>query len=290
MNVKPGLVAPEAHQARKRLQDVLEKYYDAEYDLLPDAAQITRERIRMFREFDFGRVGRLELALLHAATANVVPSTFWLANCIFADDKLVKDLREEIDAFVRREGNKVIVKLPDIEERCPLLNRCYKESIRLSAVGTNNRRVMEDTTLTDSNGRTYVLKKGVNVQASMSTSHRMGDIWGKNADEFDPDRFMASGMNKDKRAASHGFGGGRNLCPGRHFAYAEMMSFMVGILAGFDVESTAERADGKKWMTPDMGVVLITGAVSKPEKLGEGFGARIRCREGWEDVEWVYEA
>jgi cytochrome P450 len=45
------------------------------------------------------------------------------------------------------------------------------------------------------------------------------------------------------------FGGGKHLCPGRHFAFTEVMSFVATIVYGFDISMADGSLDFK---TPKM--------------------------------------
>ncbi|KAI6778969.1 prostacyclin synthase [Emericellopsis cladophorae] len=133
---------------------------------------------------------------------------------------------------------------------------------------------MADTTISDGKGRTYLLEEGVNVQMPSEPLHGMTDVWGDDANVFHPARFMdiaknlSSATTKAKRASYIPFGGGKHLCPGRNFAFAENLGFMISLLMGFD----ASPLDGD-WATFKAPVAEQCGmasALSKPVSNGEG--------------------
>ena len=200
-------------------------------------------------------IGQMELALLHVSTANAIPTLFWLIAFIASDPALVASLREELPTVIttskskdgKREARVDITKLdPD----CPLLVSCYREVIRLVNSQLGTRRVMEDTTISDGK-TTYLLRKGWDVN-------------------------MPSGVSqKEEKRAYIPFGGGKHLCPGRNFAFAEILGFAAALVMGFDVE----KDDGGLIEVPDIRRASLGEAVSKPFGKGLAMGAKITRRE-----------
>ncbi|KAM0261216.1 hypothetical protein ACHAPA_009850 [Fusarium lateritium] len=290
INILPSITAAKAHQARARLQAALGEYYGARKYEHEAAAQIVRSRAGAFvkHKVPDAEIGHIELALLHVGTANTIPTLYWFFFHIFNRPELVTRLREEVLPVVQTDGDtKGVVDVTILDQKCPLLVSCYREAVRLSSQATGNRRVLEDTLVTDSNGKSYLLKKGENVQMSALVGHTL-DVWGKDISEFNPDRFVESGLKenseaeKAKRAAYTPFGGGRNLCPGRNFAFAENLGLVTCLLAGFDVT-----------LTGGPGIPVgrdcdFSQAAFKPVNNGEGFGVKIQRKEGWEKTQWSF--
>ncbi|KAJ3543484.1 hypothetical protein NM208_g3553 [Fusarium decemcellulare] len=293
MNIFPSITARSAYKARARLQAALGKFYGARKDHHEDAAQIVKNRAGVLRRYGISdvEVGHFELALLHVATANTIPTLFWFMAQIFTRPDLVQRLREEVlPAIERGDQNEVIIDITTLDQKCPLLVSCYREAIRLSNQAVGNRRILEDTTITDSKGNSYLLKKGMNIQMSAEVLHTMTDVWGQNVHDFDPERFIEKGSKessqaeKTKRASFVPFGGGRHLCPGRNFAFAENLGFVASLLLGFEISSEHSSA----FEVPPMQKCGFSEAAGKPVKFGEGFGAQIRKREGWESTKWSF--
>ncbi|TIC89847.1 25-hydroxycholesterol 7-alpha-hydroxylase [Colletotrichum higginsianum] len=274
----------------------LGEYYGNNRDHHEDASQIVRSRAAVLRKHGISgkEVGMFEVALLHVATANTIPTLFWFMVQIFSRPKLADQLREEVLPVARRGSNDdVTIDIGTINERCPLLVSCYREAIRLSNQGMGNRKVLEDTTVTDGKGQSYLLKKGCNVQVSAQVLHRLENSWGPDSASFKADRFVVrSGKEhaeseKMKRAAFIPFGGGKHLCPGRNFAFAENLGLVASLLAGFEVSPLDENMKETEGI-PDSAGCPMTGAVVKPVNNGEKYGIRIRRRKGWESVKWRY--
>jgi cytochrome P450 len=293
LDVFPSITAPKGHGARNRLQGALTEYYGRKAD--KDGSGIVQCRANIVRKYGIrdDRVGIIELALLHVATSNTIPTLFWLVAHIVTRPDVVERLREEVIAVVKHTAEgEVTVDVSDLADNCPLLVSSYRETIRLNNVAIGNRRVMKDTTVSDGKGNTYLLKEGINLQMPSEPLHLLEDVWGPDAADFSADRFLdqAKGLNnesvKAKRTSYNPFGGGRHLCPGRHFAFAENLGFMVQFLLSFDIEPLDGNWDTFK--APEKAVPYLIEAVCKPKKHGEGFGARIKKREGWQNTKWKW--
>ena len=129
------------------------------------------------------------------------------------------------------------------QTNCPLLLSSFRETLRLVDAATSVRSVTQDIQLTSSTRSSYLLKKGNVVQLPSGITHNNPAIWGSEAQKFNPRRFLPETQNslpKDiKKAQTQGyfpFGGGRHLCPGRHFATTEILAFVGAMVTGYVVE------------------------------------------------------
>ena len=275
------------------MQKVLGKYYSKKGDCHPQAAGITHHRAEALRAegFEGEKIGQLEIALLHVSTANTIPTHFWYFSHVISRPELVERLRNDVrDVPEYGIDGTATVNMDTLVERCPLLLSCYREAVRLSNKAQGNRKVMEDTTIPDGKGGSYLLKKGWNIQMPSEPLHLSDSIWGPDAAEFNPERFLEGNaetneMAKTRKASYIPFGGGIHLCPGRNFALAENVGFMLSFLLTFDVSPTDESG---KWALPAMDQVAIVGAACKPVNDGEGFGIKIKRRAGWENTKWKF--
>lgn len=300
IDVFPSITARAGHGARARLQTALGEYYSTYADRDDDAAGITNCRAEVLRKFGIphSQVGIFELALLHVATANTIPTLFWFISYIITRPELVDRLRKEALSVAEHNANgDVTVNVAHLADKCPLLVSCYREAIRMNNKAIGNRRVIADTTISDGKGNTYLLKEGINIQMASEPLHQLQEVWGEDVAEFNAERFIDQGKGvvidkleadaaKAKRASYIPFGGGRHLCPGRNFAFAENLGFMVSFILGFEVAPMD--GDWEAFKDPIRGQCAIASAVSKPKNGGEGFGMRLRRREGWETKKWTF--
>ncbi|OLN81971.1 25-hydroxycholesterol 7-alpha-hydroxylase 3, partial [Colletotrichum chlorophyti] len=298
IGIFPSITARECFYARKRVQTALGQYYESKLDLHEDAAQVVKNRAAVLRKYGITgeQVGIFEISMLHVSTANTIPALFWFIMHVFTRPNLVSRLREEVLPVAQHGGDgQVTIEIGSLDERCPLLFSCYREAIRVSNRAVGNRRVMEDTTISDGNGNTYFLKKGCDLQLSAQVEHSLEKAWGPNALAFLPERFLEKGIKENteqerlKRASYVPFGGGKSLCPGRHFAFAETLGFVTSLLLGFEVAVLDEGGNVTNKMPEAAGCSLST-SVQKPVNNGEGFGVRIQRRQGWGKVTWRYNS
>lgn len=294
LGIWPTVVARTAYRARTKVQNVLRRFYDAHLDEDPDAAEITRVRARVVRKHGISGydLAQLEVALLFVATTNTIPTLYWLFSNVWLRPTLVEEVRAEVAPLVELSaagedsGERLAtLNIAVLEEKCPLLVSCYREAIRLGNQALGTRRVLKDTTITDDDGTSYLLKEGVDVMWSARALHRSESTWGGDADAFNSSRFMpakeADANDRRRRQSYVPFGGGKHLCPGRNFAFAENLAFMSAFVLGFDV--TGLKDDNVK-----MDAAALGEAVVKPAADGEGGSVTFRRRKGWEDVQWRF--
>jgi cytochrome P450 len=144
---------------------------------------------------------------------------------------------------------------------------------------------MVDTVVSDGE-RSYLLKKDSVVQLPATVTHVSTATWGPDAASFNPRRFLKSDsqttdQQRQQRRALMPFGGGRNLCPGRHFAYAEIVGMAAVMAVGCKTEGI--RVPGNS----ERRVKFADGAY-RPIGSALTMGAKISRREGWEDVVWSF--
>lgn len=301
--ILPWLFAPKGNRARIRVQTALAEYYrqhKTEEEFPGQTADITLLRHRVFRGLGFSdsEIGRMELTMVFAGTNNSVPLLFWIIVNVFARPVVVDRLRAEVQEIVdvvpiedqqgtmgesggkpapRRQANVRASLLTD-EARCPYLAAVQREALRLCNTTTGFRHAMRDTTLPDGT----FLRAGSTVHIPTSISHRLPEVWGPaDPGEFEPARWLktegAPGVIKAP-AAYFPFGGGKHLCPGRGFAYAENAGFLVALVLGFTISGLTPETQ------PPCPIANLMGeGVPKPRQKA---GVCIKRREGWEDVRW----
>uniref|UniRef100_A0AC34FH50 Cytochrome P450 n=1 Tax=Panagrolaimus sp. ES5 TaxID=591445 RepID=A0AC34FH50_9BILA len=122
------------------------------------------------------------------------------------------------------------------------LDRFMKEVSRIHPVGfpVLARRAVETTTLPHPNGGTFEIEKGVCIFANAPVIHMDKQIWGEDADKFDPDRFLPENIKDRHPMALLTFGAGPRICPGKNLAVYEVKHFIVFLLREFKIEMNDE--------------------------------------------------
>ena len=99
---------------------------------------------------------------------------------------------------------------------CRFLHYCLNETLRLyPLVPINSRRALKDTTIPRGGGpdglSKIFIRKDSEVNYSVHALHRRKDIWGPDADEFKPERWVGRKVGWDFLP----FNGGPRICLGR---------------------------------------------------------------------------
>lgn len=265
-----------------------------------DVSSLIRARTVINRNWnlDFDSCAATELSLLYGSTANAIPTLYWMVTYIFHDQKLLSALREEVKPVVEVGEGQCVIDVAKMSETCPLLKSTYQETLRMVSRHPGARIVEEDTVLTfavpeKGTKASYELKKGSVVQMPAGLMHRSEDFWGADASKFDGWRFLAmeSGSAADKAEARSRkmayipLGGGKHLCPGRHFSFTEILGIATAMISGFELMSGTDGLAGTITV-PDQVHPFGLGIV-KPSTKGD-LSLRIRPRQNWEGKSWSF--
>ncbi len=140
-------------------------------------------------------------------------SSAWHMLWMVKHPEVVTKCREEVLASIKKEGRFDPLAICEL----PYCNATLNESMRLtpSAVGTL-RYLTQDTTFGD-----VTIPAGTNVLAGAYLIHRRKDIWGEDAHEFKPERWL-DGKFKPGPFEYFPFGGGRRACVGSNQAKQQL--------------------------------------------------------------------
>ena len=260
-----------AYQAREKVFKVFCDYYAK--GVPDDASALVNARIAVGHKYGLSTeaLARLDIGLGQALLINSVPISSWMLFHIFSSPSLLEGIRSEV-ATICNDGH---MNVRAIKEACPLLVSTWQEVLRFASYLPSGRTVLEDTMINDR----YLLKKGATVLIPSGIIHQDRKSWGEDASEFNARRFLSN--KKHPAAALRGFGGGTLLCPGRHFAFNEVLAFVATMVLGFDIVPT----DGKALFAPERDTFNPSLGVLKPVATRQVW---IKKRAGWENVHWSY--
>ncbi|ERS99136.1 hypothetical protein HMPREF1624_04332 [Sporothrix schenckii ATCC 58251] len=252
--------------AREQLVDGFTTYLTADEHLSSDSSEIVRRRVAIADRYGWARssTARSELSFLFAGIINTAVTSFWVVLRLFSDLDLLQTVRRELET--RSDDNSDdnyddgdTLSIDHIRTNCPTLLAVYQECLRLGSNNMSTRLVLSDTLLADR----YFLRAGSVVQIAAGVIHADPTLWGADVDTFDPARFLPKAAAKPDKtdkaspavpkrhpAAFRAFGGGKTLCPGRHFATAEILSFAAAVVLMFDAEDAAAAAMGQHGVPP----------------------------------------
>jgi cytochrome P450 len=285
----PTLLVPAAYRGRAAIKAAFTKFYSEKHQHTSSSLIRTRHASAEKWGFTADDIANFEISTLFLAVTNTVPTSFWLFANILADPGLLEEVRKEVGSMVKREKSadgqeEAVMDIAKFQSHCPLLLSSFRETLRLADAATSVRSITQDVQLTSSSRSSYLLKKGNVIQLPSGITHNNPAIWGSEPRKFNPRRFLPETLNalpKDiKKVQTQGyfpFGGGRHLCPGRHFATTEILAFVGAMVIGYVVE-------GAK--VPEMKFQKLGTAVRKPAAEVQ---VNISKREGWEDVRWRFD-
>ena len=222
--------------------------------------------------------------MCHTGTTNTVPNAFSMLAFVLGDRDLGEEISEEVKGVVTRTITDGVdyVKTDTtalVGEKCPTLESAYFEMLRLDVSATSVRVMTEDLTLNEK----YHLAKGGIVQIAAGAMHESNKVWGDDVDVYNGRRFLSKNLTSEQKKNLLPFGGGKHLCPGRHLAQTEIMSFAAMVLYGFEVKLR----DGSGLVKHPGFEVPSLGQNSK--KPVHDVEVLIKRKEEFRDVVWVFE-
>ncbi|THH29033.1 hypothetical protein EUX98_g5156 [Antrodiella citrinella] len=129
-------------------------------------------------------------------------------------------------------------------DRMPYTQACVKEILRLNPAAYYNYRAAGHdmaiplarpiTTKSGKEIREVPVAKGTRIILSIVGYNRDKAVWGQDAHEFNPDRWL----NKSEKKETATFAGGPRACIGWRFAVHEIQAFLIELVANFEFSPT----------------------------------------------------
>lgn len=173
-------------------------------------------------------------------TAGLLGWTFW---CLARNPQIYDKLRASIiESFGASEKEDTIT-FAGLKS-CIYLQHVLNEVLRLyPSVPFNSRQATRDTTIPrgggpDESAPVYI-KKDQSVSYSVFVMHRRKDLWGPDADEFNPDRWIGRKVGWEYLP----FNGGPRICLGQQFALTEAGYVIARILQRFEKIANTDPED-----------------------------------------------
>jgi len=146
-----------------------------------------------------------------------------------------RTLREELDAALATDN--LTSPLPTWNEcqQLPYLNACIKEALRLSpALALPLERIVPPSGLRIGD---TAIPAGTIVGINPWVLHRNKRIFGHDADEWKPGRWLVADADKIKYMERHllSFGAGTRTCLGRHIAMLELSKMIPALILRYDM-------------------------------------------------------
>nr|CAD2189497.1 unnamed protein product [Meloidogyne enterolobii] len=178
----------------------------------------------------------LNCLLFLAAGFDTTANTLSLiAHDLVFNPQVQKRLFEEIEEICGLEEGEMI----DYEQLSKLkyMDAVLKETLRLCPIANDvvNRKCEETTTLGD-----ITIEKGTYVSADLFSLHRDKKVWGEDAEEFKPERWLLNDNINTSTEYYYPFGGGPRICIGMRLAMMDIKMVLVHLLRSFELERCSE--------------------------------------------------
>ncbi|GAA5994665.1 cytochrome P450 [Rhodotorula paludigena] len=172
-----------------------------------------------------------------------------------------KKLREELDATFGPRGVEGVLEYEDVKA-LPYLSACIQEALRLhSTSGMGLPRLMtQDTEVCGE-----VFPAGTILSVPSYSMHRLKEVWGEDADQYRPERWLESEeRSRELEKSLNTFSYGPRSCVGRNVASMELWTFIATLNYRYDFKLV----DGpEKWE-------VVEGFLRKPSGLRLGLKRR----------------
>jgi cytochrome P450 len=257
----PKFMAPRSyHIAQTSLQTLVSAFTSyLDHGGADQAASFIQDlcNLATSKGLDNENVARALVGSILAIVNNTIPTTFWVLAHVFSSPALLEKIRLELAPVIvyskdDEKGNlkEMELDVSAIQSKCPLLVSTYQETLRLTTGIASIRFTIADTLLSDR----YLLKKNTLIQMPTAFIHSDPSSWGPDAASFRPGRFLKSQQTKEEHALRtigfRPFGGGAALCPGRHLAFSEIITFVGIVFMAFDI-APVDVSPGAAWKLPE---------------------------------------
>ncbi|KAJ7227219.1 cytochrome P450 [Mycena pura] len=219
-------------------------------------------------------------AAANDTTPNAISRIFWH---LAKDQDIQEKLRAEILAANLDLEQNDAAKLYEDLMALPYLDAVVRESLRLhSPVSMLQRRANADTTIplwkpiigVDGTEVTALnVPKGTDFILVIPSAHRDPEIWGEDASEYKPERWLSPLPDSVGDAALPGvyfqllpFGGGFKACIGFKYAELQMKVMLYSFLSAFKLDPTNDKLVWNMHMVATPGVEGVKGS-QLPMKL-----------------------
>ncbi|KAF2103222.1 cytochrome P450 [Rhizodiscina lignyota] len=196
-------------------------------DAMPDFLDTVFNGSQSSDEID-GHIITMITASSHTLTSTMTFALHYLASNLSVQRKL----REEIYNYI---PDPAIELTPNHLRSMTYLNAVFSEVLRLEPAARSIPRIaVRDADI----GNMHVLA-GEELLAPVRSIHRREDVWGEDAQEFRPERWIddisGRGGATDKTSFMP-FSHGPRSCVGREYAMNEGKIFLVGLVGAFELE------------------------------------------------------
>ncbi|CAE7097245.1 unnamed protein product [Rhizoctonia solani] len=171
-----------------------------------------------------------ELINILIAARDTTAATLTFAVYILAENpEIMAKLRSEVLNHLGTSNYPT----PDDFKEMKYMRAVLNETLRLFPAVPMNERTAVKSTVLHSGGKKYYVPAGATMPYSVLHMHRRKDLWGPDAEQFDPERWLDDRLKKYVTPNPFiflPFNAGPRICLGQQFAYNEASYFLTRLL------------------------------------------------------------
>ncbi|TRZ00500.1 hypothetical protein DNTS_026636 [Danionella cerebrum] len=194
---------------------------------------------------------RFMFLLLWASQGNTGPAAFWLLLYLMKHPEAMTAVKKEVEKILQENGQEAKPNGPlidltrDMLLKTPVLDSAVEETLRLTAAPVLTRAVLQDMSISMSNGQDYKIREGDRVAIFPYIAVHVDPEVHPDPFTFKYDRFLNPDGSKKTDFYKGGkklkyytmpWGAGTTMCPGRFFAVNELKQFVFLMLSYFDFD------------------------------------------------------
>lgn len=248
----PVPLCPHFVKCRERVIQRFLEYLDEAHE----PSDLIGEQERMARDVDMDKrdLGVLMMSSYWPLMANVPWGSFWLLIFQLQRSEGLAPIIAELDAagaaWASTQPDPSVSYLSNLtaffqsQPHIPLLQSTINEVLRFTSDSYSMRGVVPDEGAVLGG---YKLKKNDTLIMSTRSVHFDESLFGRDAKEFNPKRFMDLG--EEGKGSFRPYGGGVSMCSGRHFASYHVKILLTTLLHTFRFEVDKAKSPGPSPVT-----------------------------------------
>lgn len=163
-------------------------------------------------------------------TSNVTGT--WLMAHLLKEQEWLEKIIEEQKSLLKGDTTTNNTLTYEQVQNMPVFDQVLSETLRLHPPFFQLSRAVK----VDTEFQGKIIPKGHIVNISPGVAHRLPQLWGDNAETFDPNWFTAENKKEFKPYSWIPFGGGMHQCGGRKFAWNSLKVSLSWLLRNYELE------------------------------------------------------
>ena len=230
----PKPLARDLYGAAESILSAMSRFYDIPQSQRPDTVWMFRTIETEMRALGLTSrdIAIMTFMLFWGSNNNAHIVCTWVFSHIILSPTLTAAIKTETAPAIHQDGS---LDFDYLANKCPHLDAIWHEVLRVYTSSSLVRVALRPTTV---DGLT--IHEGDQVMSPFRQFHLNRELFGSDAQTFNPDRFLKD-KDLSKSRSYNPFGGGATYCPGRFLAKQEVFVFVAVALNRFELDVVGEK-------------------------------------------------